>query len=268
VSRPTAPRLVAALLLALTLAGAGAHAAGLVAHRAVYDMRRASASIESDVVGVQGRMEVNVEASCDGWRLEQFLGFRVMDGDGGVYEHLARLEGFESREGREYWFNTKTWEDRRLTEELAGVARVDPGEGPGRVRLSKPEAQTIALPPGTLFPTGHIAALVDAASAGERRLRRTVYDGSTLESPYEISAAIGARRAGADGRFDALEDAAAWPVHLAYFPVSAVEPAPDFQMEVLLYENGVAGDMVYDYGTFTVAVRLETLELLPTPSCP
>ena len=39
-------------------------------------------------------------------------------------------------------------------------------------------------------------------------------------------------------------------------------------MSVRLFDNGVAGDMIYDYDDFGIDVTLETVELLPQPRCP
>ena len=34
-----------------------------------------------------------------------------------------------------------------------------------------------------------------------------------------------------------------------------------------MYANGVAGDMLYEYGDFSMQVELVELELLPVPEC-
>ncbi len=38
-------------------------------------------------------------------------------------------------------------------------------------------------------------------------------------------------------------------------------------MSAILYENGVAGDMIYDYGDFSIDVKLRELEALPVQKC-
>ena len=43
--------------------------------------------------------------------------------------------------------------------------------------------------------------------------------------------------------------------------------APDYEMSVRLFENGVAEAMVLDFGNFTVRASLEEFEFLPEPAC-
>lgn len=46
-----------------------------------------------------------------------------------------------------------------------------------------------------------------------------------------------------------------------------MDPKPEFEVSVLMYANGVAGDMLYEYGDFSMQVELVELELLPVPEC-
>ena len=46
-----------------------------------------------------------------------------------------------------------------------------------------------------------------------------------------------------------------------------MEPSPEFELSAILYENGVAGDMIYDYGDFSMDVKLRELEILPVMEC-
>jgi hypothetical protein len=97
---------------------------------------------------------------------------------------------------------------------------------------------------------------------------RTVFDGSTANNPYLISGWFGSPREADAQAPPALAGRTVWPVRLAYYPATTVEPQAQFEMSVLLYDNGVAADMVYDYGAFAIDVRLRSLELLEVPVCP
>jgi len=264
--RRLAPLLAACCLLAATVQAA---APSLLSHRAVYSLSRHPASTATDVAGVHGRLEVTLEAACDGWRMEQFLGFRIYHSEGGGLEHVAQLSGWESADGVEYLFSTTSYEDRELHEEIGGVARLEAPGGRGETRYAKPKKETKPLPEGTIFPTRHLVDLIRAAAAGKRHLTRTVFDGSTLDSPFEITAFIGKENetTAADAPA-AIAETRSWPFRLAYFPVDAHEPSPEFEMSATLYENGVAGDMIYDYGDFSIDVELEEIESLPAVSCP
>ena len=257
-----------ACLLVLLAATPPAEAAGeLAPHVAHYRLDLRPGHGAGDVVAVKGRLEVRFESSCDGWRLEQSLGFRMLAQDGSGLEHLAHLVGFEERDGTSFTFDTRTWEDRDLVEKVSGVVTRDPASGAVTERYAEPEPVREALPVDTVFPGQHVEQVLAAARAGERRVLRTLFDGSTAENPYEVSAWIGAPVEPADGDPEPLRGRRSWPVRLAYFELGAVEPRSDFEMSVRLFDNGIAGDMIYDYDDFAIDVTLEHVEVLPEPRC-
>ncbi|MCP5150223.1 MAG: DUF1849 family protein [Ectothiorhodospiraceae bacterium] len=259
---------LAVLLLATAVAtsSSAAPVVNLASHRAVYALSRHPDTLDSNIAAVKGRLEISLEASCDGWHFVQMLGFHLVDIEGGRTEHIALLSGWESAESTEFWFNARSFEDREQVEEVAGVARLEAAGGPGEIRFSRPEATVKPLARGTVFPSAHVAAVVDAARRGQRNLLLTVFDGSTQQSPFEVAAAIG-RELPTTGGPPPLAGTRAWPIRLAYYPEGAVEPLPAFAMSAVLYENGVTGDMVYDYGDFAIDVRLDSYEPLRAPSC-
>ena len=262
---------VAIVLLAAIVPGsvtAEGGAPGLLSHRAVYSLSNHVGTAYSDIAAVKGRLEVTFEVACDGWRIEQYIGFRLYTAQGPDLEHVAQLSGWESTDGADYWFNTRTYQDRELLEEIGGIARLDEPGGSGDTRFAKPVKEVRPLPAGTIFPARHLAELISAARNGEQHVTRTVFDGSTLDSPYEITAFIGKERAGGDTHAPPIvSHQRSWSFRLAYFKHSALQPSPEFEMSAILYENGVAGDMVYDYGNFAIDVKLRELEALPVQDC-
>jgi hypothetical protein len=261
--------IVAGIILFLcTCASAQSSAPGLLSHRAVYGLSQHVGSAPGDITGVKGRLEATFEVACDGWRMEQYIGFRLYQAEGPGLEHVAHLSGWESTDGTDFWFSTRSYQDRALTEELGGVARLDEPDARGETRFAKPEKQVVPLPAGTIFPARHLAELIAAAKAGKKHLSRTVFDGSTLEAPYEITAFIGAERTPGDENIPAVvSEKRSWSFRLAYFKQAAMQPSPEFEMSAILYENGVAGDMIYDYGDFSIDVTLRELEILPVRVC-
>ena len=69
----------------------------LLSHRAVYGLPQHIGSASSDITAVQGRLEITFEVACDGWRIEQYIGFRLYHAEGAGLEHVARLSGWESK---------------------------------------------------------------------------------------------------------------------------------------------------------------------------
>ena len=76
-----------ALLMPVMLLAASAYRAeaapgiGLLPHIAQYRLSRHHAEPDSGVIAVSGRMEVRMEISCDGFKIDQYLGFYIMNED-------------------------------------------------------------------------------------------------------------------------------------------------------------------------------------------
>ena len=251
------------------LASPPSAATGLVPHTATYALTRHASSQSTDTSDVQGSVVVRFEALCGGWQYEQVMAFRLYGEEGQQLEHVTYLSGIESDGGASLTFATHSYEDRELAETVAGEAKLGTAIEPGTAVFNAPDQPTKTLPRNTLFPVAHIQQLLSAMRSGERHMSQVVFDGSTPESPFEISTFIGRPKAAADPTgSDAIESQRVWPLSIAYFPVEAIDPAPDFEMQVDLFENGVAGDMVYDYGDLAMAVELREVEMLKRPSCP
>lgn len=260
--------ILAVLSLFLTVPRPADSASGidLLPHVARYSLSRNFAAADSGVAAVKGMMEVRLEISCDGYRIDQYLGFHVLGDDETQFEHLAYLSSFEDAAGGEFYFEARTFENRRLTEELAGKATLA-DSGSGETRYTRPETVTQALPKGTVFPIKHLELIIEAARKGEKGVRHTVFDGSTKENPYEISTFIGTAGEANIKTIAALSGATYWPVRLAYFKIGAVNLAPEFEMSADVFENGVIGNMIYDYGNFAIGITLEEVEVLKKPEC-
>lgn len=241
-------------------------AAALLPHVAHYRLSHHHSDADSRVRAVKGLMEVRFEISCDGYRIDQYLGFNVLSDDDSRLEHLAYLSSFEDADGKDFWFDARSYENRRLTEELGGRATIE-ASGEGEARYTRPQEVSQDLPAGTMFPVGYLRNVIDAARAGRKSVRLTVFDGSSKDNPYEISTFIGAVEEQSSEEIRALEGSVHWPMRLAYFRVDATGLAPEFEMSADVYENGVIGNMIYDYGSFAIGVTLEKVEALPRPEC-
>ena len=132
------------------------------------------------------------------------------------------------------------------------------------------EPTTTDLPAGTLLSTAHTAALLKAAARGERFVTRPVVDGTLDDGPYRVAAVIGPERRAplhAAGT-NPLEAGAARPFTLAYFSIPSGDDEPRYELTMDLFSNGVAKHMVQDFGGFTLAFDLVSVEPVAAPNCP
>ncbi len=125
------------------------------------------------------------------------------------------------------------------------------------------------MPPGMLFPSAHTIFLIDKARAGEVFISKQIFDGATVEGPVLVSAVIGPKLTpdAEAAKKSPLLDRPGWRVRLAFFPADPKAEKPDYELGMLLLDNGVSKDMVIDYGDYAIHATLDDIEPLPKPGC-
>ena len=260
---------VFAALLFFTQPGSPA-AVDLQAHRAVYRMVLSSATRHSDVLSADGVMVYRFARGCDGWTVEnQTLLHLLYDNDTHA-DTLWSFASWESADGTKLRFHARYDQDGKNVERLEGQADLQAVGGSGSARFSQPPDKVIPLPRGTLFPTEHVRQVIAAAESGKHLFNRTVFDGSSLDNPYAVNAALGllseptaeelAKRLG-------LPAQPAWWTRMAFFPIGAEAEVPEFEMSAQYRADGIADKIVQYFETFALDVQAKEIELLPAPDC-
>lgn len=266
----------AALGILAAAAAFSAAGAELRPHRALYDLDLAAVREGSEVTALSGRMALEWADACDGWTVRQNIRMVVSERGGAPFENDISFSSFETKAGDRLQFAMR-WRSRgELAEEFSG--RAETGPSGGHAEYSTPEGESLDLPPDTLFPTGHMFRLVEAAAVGSPLLSSVVFNGTDLESLHDVTAFIGAEipagdapppRAGAEGN-DAVKALAAlrsWRISAAYFPVGSGDSRPEFEIAYRLFENGVAAGLTMDYGDFAMNGALAELEYASPSDC-
>lgn len=263
---------VAGGMLAVTALAAGpsAPAAELEPHRAYYAMSLHSTRPSSGIAAASGAMTYKFSDACDGWTVENRTALTFAYNEGAQVATTWEFVTWEAKDGLSYRFHVRSVRDGVVAEEIDGAATLD-GHGMGGVaRFTKPEAMTVKLPKGTMFPTEHTLRLIERAEAGERVYNRVVFDGSGTDGPFEVNALVGAKVAAgsvADDAAVALTKGPSWRFDMAFFPIAAQEAVPDYEVGLRYFANGVAKDVLQNFGDFSLRARLERLEPLPKPDC-
>jgi hypothetical protein len=271
-----AMRVTANKILLSAIAGAGAlvafvpcpaAAVDITPHRAIYTMALDHAQPASGVVGADGRMSFEWADACSGWTVEQRYKLRIQYAEADESQMSVNFVTWESKDGKSYRFNVRKNHDDDPDEELKGTGAVAVSDKPGEAKFVKPDGSTFPLEAGTMFPTGHTIALIDAALGGRNFLAKPVFDGGTVEAPFQVTAAIGSLHPANAKDANPLLRYRWWPVRLAFFPSDSDSPQPDYELGMTLQENGIARDMTLDYGQFVIRAKLEKIEALAKPSC-
>jgi len=268
-SRSVAAAALGAAMAALALGtwALSAAAADLAPHRAVYVMSLGGATSGSGVAGARGAMLVEWGDSCDGWTIEQRYRLKLNHAEGPDSEIGISFVTWEAKDGLTYRFFVRKLRDGEVSETLKGSATLTgPGKA-GKAEFSQPEPTAIDLPDGTLFPTAHTLALLDAAEKGVKFVAVPVFDGGELEGALHVSAAIGRKLEPDKKTTDSLLKGTSWVFRMSFHKPDNTAPEPDYEVGMRMYVNGVSSSLVLDYGSFRVNGILEKVEALPKPSC-
>ena len=248
--------------------GGSAMAADLAPHRALYTLGLERSDGGSGVTGASGTMAYELGETCDAWIVEQRYRLKMGYSESPDVTIASSLESSEAKNGLRYRFDhkeTRTGEE----EKTAGTAKIEDEDKGGVVEIDKPSDEKIKLPPRVLFPTAHTMVLLDKAAAGENFVSRQIFDGGAADAPVLVSAVIGAKvdPDPALARKSPMLERTGWRVRLAFFPPDQKVEKPDYEISMVLLDNGISRDMVIDYGEYAIRAKLDDIEPLPKPGC-
>ncbi len=260
--------LAVATLLTASL-GAPLAAVELVPHRAVYDIKLASAKAGGNVVAARGLTTMALERGCEGWIIVQRMFMQVDLASGRTSEQDMRYSGWESLDGKRYRFSVYSLAGGKR-ENFLGSARAAADGGSGEAIFKEPRAETFGLSADTLFPVSHTRLLIDRARAGDRQVARHVFDGTEVKEPQKVVAFIGPGKGPDEHAYGAvglLARRPGWNIRMGFYDAGSTAPEPEFEIDMLQLDNGVVPHLTLDYMDFSVVLELQRLESLPAPVC-
>lgn len=240
----------------------------LAPHVALYNLSLGPSKSGSSVVDLRGRLAIEVSDLCDGFAVSQRIRMDVVNTEGGEVTTDFSLTGWEGRDGLRYRFSLTNDTGGRRVEEYVGQARLGGRGKGGKATLERPPGMTVDLPPGTIFPTEHLALVVSKAKAGQSIVAAKVFDGAGEDGLYDVNGVITPAAAAENkGPVAAIKGLRAWRVRMAYFPMAKAADQPEYEVGFRLFENGVSDQLLIDYGDFAMKGELVRLDLSPKPSC-
>ena len=248
----------ASLLLASGPAGA---ASSLAPHHAVYDLAL-SGSPDGATVAATGRMTFELREDCDAWATEQTLTLDATDRTGHQTATRSDYATYETKDGRTLTFSMTQHDGSHAADTVRGVAT----RGPASViaRFSSPAGLVRTLPADTLFPMAHNAAIIAAAGAGQHAIAPVLFDGTSADGAQATYASILSwAPTGVSAPAPALAALDSGRVHIAFFPEGSHAMAPDYELGMRFFANGVSDRLDMDFGDFSMHGDLAGLHLLP-----
>lgn len=244
----------------------------LLPHKALYSVTMVSARNGSQIINIDGKMFFQMHQGCDAYITDHRFVLTYDYADSEPMRITSDFSTIESEDGQSFDFSSRRRRDGELYQELKGKVALTKLKG-GEAIYAEPANLHFNLDPGTLLPATHTRALIDAAKAGKKFLSSRIFDGSDEEGPVDVTAVISEKS-------DVLTTLSsspalareplktkAWKIHLAFFPLKSETDTADYELSMVLHENGVISDMVIDYQDFSVHQRLLALEPLASEPC-
>lgn len=237
----------------------------MAAHRAAYRLDLGEAR-GSGISAVRGAMVFDIQDACEGWATRQRMTMTVVDRDGQEVETVSDYATYESKDGRRLRFSITQTTGGAVRSRVAGEAELG-ADGAGKVRYSEPAGQEDDLPAGTLLPMRHTVLAVEAARAGRRLIAAPLFDGTSDEGAQDTTTIVSTwGPTPGEPRFPMLAGQASGRMRIAFFErglATTGASQPEYEVGLRYFENGVADELVMDFGEFSVTGRM--LELAPVP---
>jgi hypothetical protein len=251
--------------LLLLLAPCLAHAAGLTGQQAFYTLDLSKLRTH-DITGATGQMSFNVVDGCTGWGTAQHMTLIIRNTDGSLNNVVSDYITWESKDGKTFSFTLRERDnDGKEKIDDAGTATRNP-DGTGLVTYTTPADTTLKLPPGTLFPMQHTLALLAAAQTGKKFIALPLFDGTTADGAQATFIAELGYHAGGKTSWPALNGIPSADVDIAFYTRKNDDEMPNFRTAMRYFENGVATDLILDFGDFEMSGKLTRLSI-PPASC-
>jgi EipB-like len=234
----------------------------LAAHRALYHMTLDQAR-SGDVVGATGTMGYEVIDACDGWAVRQRLDMTITNTDGQTIRMISDYATWESKDGLRFRFHVRQTTDSAVTSQTDGDAKLDRPGGPGVAHYTTPDVMTKPLPPGTLFPMAHTAAVIAAAAANRKHLGLPLFDGTDDTGAEDSSIVVIDWRKPQASVWPTLAALPSTRVHIAFFGMDSDSMTPDYEVAMRYWDNGVADDLTMDFGDFVMDAKMTNFTPLP-----
>lgn len=243
-----------------------AAATGLTGQHALYDFTLTKLRTH-DITGASGQMSFDVVDGCTGWATTQHMTLLVRNVDGTLDKTVSDYMTWESKDGKTLTFTTQE-SDNGGAEQVddAGTATRNP-DGSGVVTYTTPAHTSYKLPPGTLFPMQHTSALLAAGADQQKFIAPLLFDGTDSTGAQATFVALLKHHAGGKTAWPALNGIPSTDVDIAFFARKSDDETPNFRSSMRYFDDGVATDLVLDFGDFAMTGKLVRLSIPPSP-CP
>jgi EipB-like len=253
-------------LLALFAPLPAAAASALTGQHALYNFTLTKLRTH-DITGAAGQMSFDVVDGCTGWATTQHMTLIIRNVDGSLDKTVSDYMTWETKDGKTLTFMTRESDnDGAVQVDEAGTATRKP-DGSGVVNYTAPAVAQYTLPVGTLFPMLHTEALLAAGDNGQSFISPLLFDGTDSTGAQATFVSVLKHYPGEKTEWPALDGIPSTDVDIAFFSRKNDDETPNFRTSMRYFENGVAANLVLDFGDFVMSGKLARLSIPPSP-CP
>jgi hypothetical protein len=231
-----------------------------------------ASSKSTSIVSVEGQMYYDFSDSCDAWASDQKFALNYVYADEPEAKMNSQFTSHETKNFSGYDFAVQRTKNGAPEDDFVGSTSRKP-DGSGVATFTQP-VKTIDLPKGFLLPTQHTIEMIKHGIAGDHIFNAMLFDGSDGTGATEVNVIIGdVIKPDVNDKLAAnkLLQSPARKVRLAFFPVDTGkggdEDQPDYEMTMILHENGVVSSLQIDYDQFSLKGELQAIEAIKTPKC-
>ena len=239
-------------------------ARALVSHRGIYSLSLDRARENAGIVEASGAMLYELIDACENWTTRQRFSLTIRNREGTELETASDYATLESMDGKNLRFSLTQMTQGATTSRVAGQAELR-ADGSGTARYSEPEAKEVPIPAGTLLPNTHTIAALNAARAGQRLLVAPIFDGTSADGAHETTTVLSPWQGPQPvAEVPSLSTLGSARMRIAFFEADAEQAGgartPSYEVSLRYFENGVADELIMDFGEFTVRAKLMRLE--------
>ena len=259
-----------ALLAALVFGASSASAATvqIVPHRAVYELAARPGNGFGSSGSLRGLLTYEISDGCDGWSVNQKAGIDLSPPEGAAVRFEWSQATWEAKDSSSYRYVIKESQGGQDTQRRGELRYEKPG-GEGTLRTELP-GRSESRVASALLPVQHTLQLIEHAAAGDQVFYASIFDATVDQEPVEISAGIGLSTddwATRGGKFAPLERVKSRHVDFAFFVADRPDGTPDFEQSIRLYDNGIIGEVIFEFAGLEVEGTLRRLEMLEPQGC-
>jgi hypothetical protein len=240
-------------------------------HRAIYDVKLIEADERSGVEAMAGKMVYEFTgAACKGYTTD-FRFVTTIASNSATQISDQRSKSFEDPDSQTLVFSTQTYTDEKLDKDLEGTATQQ--DGVVSVDIRKPEGRDISLGQA-VFPLKHMRDLLLDATLGKKMTQTRIFDASDDADEIMVASTLigkASKPAPDDAELKLVGKNASpkfWPITTTYHKTPAkIDSLPEYQMSMVLHENGVTRDITMRYTGFSLKATMTGFEALPQESC-